>query len=160
MTLLVPEPPRDIEAQLLAAIDVDHPKRACFCVPADQYLIPPSIDAYVTRRPEGTLVTLHKRLAEAFERSADDTTMAWILGYPEPKPVIAERCQGMDASRARVVQARDAEGNVITEATASPWGFLETCDALESHVPEDGQLVIMLPITAISRRVAMRWVQR
>jgi hypothetical protein len=59
--LLVPEPPRDIEAQLLAAIDVDHPKRACFCVPADQYLIPPSIDAYVVRRPEGSLVTLHKR---------------------------------------------------------------------------------------------------
>jgi hypothetical protein len=116
--LLVPEPPRDIEAQLLAAIDVDHPKRACFCVPADQYLIPPSIDAYVVRRPEGS------------------------------------------ASRARVVQARDAEGNVITEATASPWGFLETCDALESHVPEGGQLVILLPITAISRRVAMRWVQR
>jgi hypothetical protein len=120
--LLVPEPPRDIEAQLLAAIDVDHPKRACFCVPADQYLIPPSIDAYVVRRPEGSLVTLHKRLAEAFERSADDTTMAWILGYPEPKPVIA--------------------------------------DAIESHVPEGGQLVILLPITAISRRVAMRWVQR
>jgi hypothetical protein len=78
--LLVPEPPRDIEAQLLAAIDVDHPKRACFCVPADQYLIPPSIDAYVVRRPEGSLVTLHKRLAEAFERSADDTSRSLRSG--------------------------------------------------------------------------------
>jgi len=156
----VPEPPRDIEAQLEAALDVDHPKSACFCVPADCYLIPASIDAYVVRRPEGTLVTLHRRLAQAFERSADDMTMAWVLGYPESKPVVVGRCGGQHVTRARAVQARDADGAVITEAYASPFGFLETCMAMQSHVPEGGQLAILLPYESISRRVAMRWVQR
>lgn len=156
----VPEPPRDIEAQLRATIDVDHPKRACFCVPADQHLIPSSIDAHVVQRAEGTLVTLHRRLAEAFQRSADDTTMAWLLGYPESKPVVVERCGGQHVTRARAVQARDADGAVITEAYASPFGFLETCMAMQSHVPEGGQLAILLPFESISRRVAMRWVQR
>jgi len=156
----VPEPPRDIEAQLLATVDSDHPKRACFCVPLDQHLIPPSIDAYVVRRPEGTLVTLHRQLADAFKQAADDTTLAWLLGYPEAKPVIAKRCNGMDLNRMRVVQARDAEGNVITEAGASPWGFLETCDALAAHVPEGGQLAVLLPVMSITRRVALRWAQR
>ena len=158
--LPVPEPPRDIEAQLRAALDPDHPKRACFCVPLDQHLVPPSLDAYIVRRPEGTLVTLYKRLAEAFERAADDTTMAWLLGYPEPKPIVMERCGGQDAVRARVVQARDCEGSVVTEAYTSPWGFLETCVEMERHVPDGGELAILMPIMAISRRVAMRWVQR
>ena len=156
----IPEPPRDIEAQLRACLDVDHPKRACYCVPEDAHLIPPSIDAYVVARPEGTLVTLHKRLAEAYQRAADDTTMAWVLGYPESKPVIVERCGGQYITRARAVQARDADGAVITEAYCSPWGLLETCDELVCHVPYGGQLAILLPFESISRRVAMRWVQR
>ena len=156
----VPEPPRDIEAQLRAALDVDHPKPACFCVPLDQHLIPSTIDAFVVERPEGTLVTLHRRLAEAFKKSADDTTMAWVLGYPEAKPVVAERCCGDHVNRARAVQARDPDGCVITEAFASPAGFLETCAEIARHVPDGGELAILMPIMAISRRVALRWVQR
>jgi hypothetical protein len=156
----VPEPRHDIEAQLLAAIDPDHPKQACFCVQADAFLIPPAIDAYRVHRPEGVLVTLHKRFAEAFERSADDTTMAWILGYPESKDVVVQRCHGDHVNRARAVQARDDEGCVITEAYCSPTGFLETCEAMQRHVPDGGELVVLAPIMSISRRVAMRWCQR
>jgi hypothetical protein len=156
----VPEPAGDIEAQLRATLDVDHPKRCCFCVPADAHLIPRTIDAYIVERPEGTLVTLHKQLADAFERSADDITMAWLLGYPEPKPTVVERCHGRPVTLARAVQARDAEEHVVTEAFASPLGFLMTCGVLKQHVPGDGRLVILSPVLAIMRRVAMRWVER
>jgi hypothetical protein len=156
----VPEPAGDIEAQLMATLDPDHPKRACFCVPQDAHLIPPTLDAYIVGRPEGTLVTLHKQLADAFQRSADDVTMAWLLSYPEDKATVVARCHGRPAIEARAVQARDADEHVITEAFASPVGFLMTCAAIERHVPEGGRLVILSPVAAITRRVAMRWVER
>lgn len=156
----VPEPAGDIEAQLLAALDPDHPKRACFCVPQDAHIVPRSLDAYIIDRPEGTLVTLHKQLAEAFERSADDVTMAWLLGYPEDKMTVVERCHGRPAIEARAVQARDESEHVVTEAFCSPLGFLMTVAAIERHVPEGGRLVVLDPVLAITRRVAMRWVER
>jgi hypothetical protein len=158
--MLVPEPAGDIEAQLRATLDPDHPKAACFCVPADAHIVPRTLDAYILDRPEGTLVTLHKRFADAFERSADDVTMAWLLGYPESKAIALKRCSGPPVIAPRVVQARDADEHVVSEALTSPLWFLETVKAIERHVPDGGRLVVLRPSMAITRRIAMRWVER
>jgi hypothetical protein len=159
MMPVVSEPAGDIAAQLRATLDPGHPKRACFCVPADAHVIPRTLAAYIVDRPEGTLVTLQKQLADAFEHSADDVTLAWILGYPEPKPTVFLRCCSRPEIRARVVQARDADNHVVSEAIASPVGFWETVEVIERHVPRNGCLVIVSPRMAIMRRVAMRWVE-
>lgn len=159
MMPVVPEPAGDIAAQLRATLDPDHPKRACFCVPADVHVIPRTLAAYIVDRPEGTLVTLQKQLADRFLRSADDVTLAEIFGYPEPKPTVFARCCGQPEIQARVVQARDADEHVVSEAIASSLGFWETVDAIERHVPENGCLVIISPRMAIMRRIAMRRVE-
>ena len=156
----VPEPAGDIHAQIAAVLDARHPKVACFVVPKNLPDLPrlPAGLRVVTRR-EGTLVTTRAALAELFEGSAeDDFTMARILGYPEPKDVVVSRCRGLPAVNARAVQARDQHGRVITEAFASPFGFLAAVEAMREHVPAGGELAVLSPILAISRRVALRWV--
>jgi hypothetical protein len=161
----VPEPAGDIRAQLAAVLDPAHPKRACYMVPADVERLDLKAlprGAFAATRPEGTLVTTEIKLAARFDASplepeAFDRAMAEILDYPEAKPDIADRCQG-NAKLARTVQARDAAGHVVTEAATSAMRFLDTCAALQAHVPPGGQLVIMSPAAAISRRVAMRWI--
>lgn len=164
----VPEPAGDIRAQIAATLDHNHPKRACYMVPEDAErldlkALPQGI--YAAQRAEGTLVTTDLELAELFdgapaETGAFDRVMAEILGYPEDKATAVARCRGKPARHARAVQARDAAGHVITEIFASPVGFLPACAAMQAHVPAGGRLVIMSPAAAISRRVAMRWVEQ
>ena len=112
----------------------------------------------VVRRAEGTLVTFDEARAAMFEEAADDSTMALILGYPESKPEIAERCPRPVSQRARAVQARDQGGHVITEAFCSPSMFLPTCEAMGRHVPPGGDLVVLSPVASIARRIALRWI--
>src|SRR3954469_19960794 len=164
----VPEPPGDIRAQLAAALNPHHPKRAAFLVPRDAELL--DVQAmreagiYVTERSEGTLVSLDLELTELFTSAGTgdqfDVAMAEILDLPEDKISAERHCRGNMPIVARMVQARDSEDHVVQEAVASPLGLLATCDALLSHVPEGGALLILPPIYAISRRVAMRWVER
>jgi hypothetical protein len=85
--------------------------------------------------------------------------MAEILGLAEDKSMMAQRCGGKPELHARAVQARDAAGHVVTETFTSPLGFLATCDAMQAHVPAGGQLVAIGAVLAISRRVAMRFVE-
>jgi hypothetical protein len=158
----VPEPPGDIRAQLAAVLDPSHPKLACFMVPDDaanlkipEEGIPGLI---VVRRAEGVLVTTDRTRAEMFREAADETTMAQILGYPEAKDLIAERCPKPPGQTARCVQARTRTGHVITEACCSGIGLLPTVAELRRHVPPDGDLVIMSPVASIARRIALRWI--
>lgn len=155
----IPEPPRDIRAQIDAVLDPSHPKRAIFMVPADAKFLPYVYDAHIVERPEGTLLTTDAELAALFAASADDRTMATILGYPEAKPDVVERCGGNPALIARAVQARDAAGNVITETFTSPPGLKRAVEALREHAPPGGELVVLTPIAAIARRVALRYRQ-
>lgn len=141
----IPEPAADLLAQLAAVLSPTHPKRAM--------LIVPSSGVYVRTRPEGTLITTDKTLADHFGHAADDVTMAAILGYPEHKADVVKNCGG-EPLRAVAVQARDANGNVITEAFASPVGLEQTVNALQPHVPEGGMLMILSPLDAIARRFA------
>jgi hypothetical protein len=164
----VPEPAGDIRAQIAATLDRNHPKRACYMVPEDAErldleALPQGV--YAVQRTEGTLVTTDLGIAELFdaapaETDAFDRVMAEILGYPEDKATAVARCRGKPAVYARAVQARDAIGHVVTEVFASPVGFLPACAAIQEHVPARGRLVIMSPAAAISRRVAMRWVEQ
>jgi hypothetical protein len=157
----IAEPPGDIRAQLEAAIDREHPKRACFMVPADAANLRDAGDApgvLIVRRAEGALVTTDPEVAELFRQRADDSTMALILGYPESKDLIIERCPKPVSQRARAVQARDAAGHVVTEAYCSPIMFLRTCEAMARHVPPGGELVVLSPVASIARRIALRWI--
>lgn len=157
-----PEPPGDIQAQLAAVLDPEHVKHACFLVPEDaaNLRIPPEgiPGLVVVRRAEGVLVTTDRARAEMFRASADESTMAQILGYPEPKDLVESRCPRPAGQTARCVQARARGGHVITEACCSGIGLLPTCAELRRHVPPGGTLVIMSPVAAIARRVALRWI--
>lgn len=156
----VPEPPGDIRAQLAAVLDPEHPKRACFMVPADaaNLTLPEGGIAgfIVAERAEGVLLTVDRHRAEMFKASADDANMAAILGYPESKDVTAQRCPRPVSERARAVQARDPAGHVVTEAFCSPVAFLATCAEMARHVPAGGRLVILSPTASIARRIALR----
>jgi hypothetical protein len=156
----LPEPAGDIRAQLAAVMDPAHPKRAAFLVPANAIRMPCAPEAHIVMRPEGALVTLDADLARAFQSAPDDTdtfdrTMADILGLPEAKPDMVAACGGRPAAMARAVQARDADGNVVTETFASPTGLDAARNAMRRHVPPGGELVELTAIEAISRRVLL-----
>jgi len=157
----VAEPAGDIRSQLAAVLDAEHPKLACFVVPANRPDIP-KIRAGLRRvdHDEGTLLTTREPLARLFQAygPGDDEVMAHILGYPEPKGVVVSRCRGMPHLVARAVQARDEWDHVVTEAYCSPVGFFATVEAMRQHVPAGGSLAVLGPIHAVGRRIALRWI--
>jgi hypothetical protein len=150
-----PEPVADVAAQISAALDPEHPKRAAFVVPGNT--VPSWVygKAHIVERPSGTLITADAELAEMYEAGVDDITMAAILGYPEHKADVFKNCGGV-MSLATAVQAKDAKGNVITDAIASPLGLTQTIIALATHVPTGGELVVVTPVEAVLRRLTLR----
>ncbi len=156
----IPEPMADVRAQVAAMLDPTHPKKAALVVPGNEV---PAVLADVIRvdRPSGTLLTLDPVRAAAFADGHDhDATMAWILGYPEDKGSVVAACGGDPVRTARAIQARDADGNVVTEAFTSPTWFDRTYQAIGEHVPAGGHLVVLTPTQAIGRRVVLRLVER
>lgn len=151
----VPEPASDVLAQIAAMLDPNHPKRAALVVPGNVMPDETRGKAHIVERPEGTLITTDPELAALYARRADDQAMAVILGYPEHKDDVVRNCRE-NFMLARAVQARDAAGNVLTEAFASPVGLGRTMAAIASHVPPGGQLVVMTPVDAIIRRLTLR----
>jgi hypothetical protein len=156
-----PEPAGDIRAQLLAVLDRNHPKLACFLVPEDAVHAPSYGKIISAARPEGMLVTRDTDLLLAFRQApADqdgfDRVMAEILGYPEAKPDVVAACGGQPFNRARAVQARDQDGHVITEACCSPGRLRATQNALQEHVPKGGKLAVVTPLEALARRILLR----
>ena len=159
MIPVIPEPPGDIRAQLAAVLDPNHPKHACFLTPADAASVVglskvPGI--VVVQRAEGTLITTSPMLADLFRNGYSEPTMAQILGYPESKDEVIENSPHPVILTAWAVQARDAAASVVTEAFCSPSMFGPTCEAMLRHVPQGGQMVVLSPIAAITRRVTLR----
>lgn len=154
------EPKSDILAQLRAVADPAHPKRAMFAVPLNKPDLPPiqPLGLYVGEAAWGTLVTDDAARCWAFGwRPYSEALMAALLGYPEHKgAACAAAGRWRFLYRARIVQARDAEGNVITEALTSPLRLADTKRALAGH----GELVILNPVWAVARRVVRRWHER
>jgi hypothetical protein len=162
MMLPFPEPAGDIRAQLAAMMSDEHPKLACFVVPLDAAQIPGALRAYIEVRAEGVLITRDRDRADAFRAAphdnadAFDRTMAAILGYPEAKPDVLAACAGRPISDARAVQARTADGYVVTEAFCSPAGLKLTQTEIGKHVPPGGQLCVLTTVEAIGRRLMLR----
>jgi hypothetical protein len=153
----VPEPAADICAQIKAMMDSEHPKQAVLIVPGNEAPAATAAGVYRVDRPAGVLMTRDPHRALAFaDHSDDDAAMAWILGYPEHKAAVVAACCGEPIRLARAVQARDAEGNVVTEAFTSPVGLERTIEAISAHVPKGGELLIMTPTEAITRRLFLR----
>jgi hypothetical protein len=146
----IPEPERDIEAQLRALQDPRHPKTVVFLArgnPLGARRLAPSVS--VITRTEGTLLTTDRKRAKYYGSKAmiTDDHLAYLLGYPEAKADVLAQGEGV------VVQARDAEGCVITEAFASHGRVSETIRALDPHVPFCGSLILMTPAEALTRRI-------
>lgn len=146
----VPELERDIDAQLRALADPDHPKRAVFLARGNSLgnrELPKWL--FVHRRPEGTLVTDCAALADTFRELefVTDEDLAALLGYPECKADILLGDEGC------IVQALDAEGCVIFEAACSRRKIDATIAAADAQVPAGGRRVVTTPAEAIARRV-------
>jgi hypothetical protein len=163
--MIVAEPEGDIRAQLRAMLDPDHPKRAVFVVPEDRERAlmtrGPVVGLMIESRPEGTLLTKGDQLATAFlcapaDEVGFDRVMAKILGLPQTKQEVFLACEGRPMARARIVQACDADGWVVTEAAAGPGQLATTSEALQKHVPPGGGIRVMTPIEALGRRLLLR----
>jgi hypothetical protein len=121
---IAPEPASDIAAQVRALLDPEHPKDAVFVAAGNMAALLPVLDlvqaapnAQMVHHPSGTLLTTNSEKAVDFARpGSDDDTVAAILGYPEPKSSLLA---AMMTGEVCVVQARDADGNVVVEALAS-----------------------------------------
>lgn len=159
----IPEPACDVRAQIAAMLDVDHPKLAVLIVPGNDDLVPDlptPLGVYRVDTPVGVLLTRDAFCAELIAEDHCDLHMAGVLGYPEEKAAVVNACGGRHVHLARAVQARDAEGSVVTEAFTSPAGFVRTVNAITEHVPAGGSLAILTPIEAIARRLTVRGVER
>lgn len=159
--MMVPEPEGDIRAQFRALILPDHPKEAVFVVPEDRNRIPEVRGLFIERRREGSLFTKREGLAVMFccapsDEDGFDRVMAKILGLPQDKRSVFLACEGRPMAKAKIVQATDADGWVVTEAAAGPEQLKETTDALQKHVPLGGNLRVMTPIDALGRRLLLR----
>lgn len=144
-----PEPAEDLQAQIDALRDPSHPKAAVFVAAGNENEMPAlPRDVYVARRREGTLLTVDPGLATLYSQMPHitDADVARLLGYPETKADV------MAKGNAVVVQARDAQDRVVTEACATVPNIKVTCDALRTHVPKGGQLVILSVLEALQRR--------
>jgi hypothetical protein len=147
-----PEPEGDVDAQLKALHDPSHPKVAVFLASGNEIgdrSLGPAVQ--MVRRREGILLTTDPKRAAHFKTRSmvTDDDLALLLGYPESKADVFGRGGGL------VVQARDAEGHVITEAYASLQRLADTVAALNGHVPFAGRLLVLAPAEALARRVAL-----
>ncbi len=147
----MPEPASDIRAQIAALRDRTHPKTVLFAAPGNVDDVPiPGLGMVLTVRRWGALVTPDHETAEVFSGAMpDDAAMARLLGYPEPKDVAIA---AGPAAWVRVVQARDRQGNVITEALCSPGWLGRTRDALAPH----GHLRVLTVADTLARRFSLR----
>lgn len=146
----VPEPERDVDAQLRALHDHTHPKVAVFLARGNRIggrRIARRVQVKI--RAEGTLLTTAEWRARFFASRPfiTDDDIALLLGYPEAKADVIASGGGV------VVQARDVNGCVITEAFASHQRAHETIDVLNTHVSFCGRLEVLTPLAAIARRL-------
>ncbi len=143
----VPEPVTDIKAQLQQLANPDSTRDAVFVAKGTP--MPRNIPQGVMRvlRPEGTLLTTNTAKAALFRKGpVDDTRMAHILGFPETKQ------EAMASGAPRVVQAKDAAGNVVSEMLASPQGENTARAAAAGQAP-GAEVQSVSPEEAVQRRL-------
>jgi hypothetical protein len=124
-----PEPVSDIQAQLAAVADPANPKTTMFVAKGTP--MPDTIPKGVRQatRPEGTLISTDAAKLNAFRKGKlTDEKLASLLDYPEPKSQV-------NPATAQAVQAKDAQGNVVTEAAVNPQTVPAAAEALAPHAP-------------------------
>lgn len=152
VSVTLPEPAKDIAAQIRALRDPDHPKRAVFLCRGNRADREMTHGLYVAERDEGTLVTASLETAEMF-LAADcitDADLAILLGYPEDKASV------MASPDPEIVQAVDAQGCVIFEALASRANLGLTIAAAEAQKPSGGLVVVNTMLSVTRRRIQER----
>lgn len=149
VSVTIPELECDIDAQIRALIDPEHPKMCVFLAPGNSIgarKLPSWI--FVEKRPEGILLTDSASVAATFRTIEwiTDELLAALLGYPETKADV------LDAGEGRVVQALDKDGCVVFEAATSRFHLDETKAAAQSQVPQGGSVHVTTAEAAIARR--------
>lgn len=138
-----PEPQSDIEAQIEAMLDPDNPKDVVFIAKGTEI---PEVPYNVEKieRPEGTYLTNNfDKFKKIFDNpNMTDDQVAEVLGIPVPKSQVA-------GENPEVVQARDAEGNVVNEAVGA-----ENAQAVAETVPPGGTVTTRTPEEAQAERAA------
>ena len=146
----IPEPIEDLTAQLRAVCDPAHPKRSMFIAAGTKQrpIIPQGV--YVAMREAGVLISADIVPAVVFlhARPLTDIVMALVLGYPQPKSDVMNHGDGV------VMQATDADGNVITECVVTPDYVEKASMVLGSHVIPGGRLLKLHPADVLARRIA------
>jgi hypothetical protein len=150
VTVTIPELECDIDAQIAALLDPDHPKEAVFLARGNSLgnrKLPPWI--FVECRAEGTLLTNRAHVAASFQAAEPltDDLLAAILGYPESKADLIGRGDPL------VAQALDAKGCVVFEAGCSKAGLDAALAAAAEQVPEGGCVHMTTVEDALGRRI-------
>lgn len=129
----LPEPMRDVAAQVDAMLNPRSSKDAVFLSPGTPE--PASLPASVHRivRDEGVLLTTNDQKAWLFRSLSElaDGHMALLLDYPQSKTEV-ER----DGGEPVVVQGIGRNGGVVYEAAASRGQLQRTARAAQAAVPD------------------------
>lgn len=150
VSITVPELECDIDAQIQALLDPDHPKNCVFLARGNSLgdrKLPGWI--FIEQRREGTLITDSAAMSAMF-RTVDDVTddlLAAMLGYPEAKADV------MATGHALVAQALDQVGNVVWEAGCSPAGLDAAMEAAKQQAPFGGCAHMTTVEHALARRL-------
>lgn len=149
VSVTIPELECDIDAQISALIDPEHPKQCVFLAPGNNIgsrKLPNWI--FVEKRPEGILLTDSAAIAATFRTVewVTDELLAAMLGYPEAKADVLE------AGGGPVVQALDQHGCVVFEAATSRFHIEEAKAAAQRQVPAGGAIHVTTAEAALARR--------
>lgn len=129
----IPEPARDIAAQMWALLDARSTRDAVYLAPGTpEPAIADKGSLHRVVRPEGTLITTNLAKARMFQRAGEvsDRTMQLLLGYPQSKADVL-RGGGIPV----VVQAIGPNGGVAYEAAASSKQLQRTVNAARDAAP-------------------------
>lgn len=147
-----PEAKADIAAQIKAMSDPANPKDTVFVATGNESAIPEKLPQGVMKaqRPEGTLLTTSQGKFDEFTSAyaLADSDIARLLGIPETKET------AMAGQNQRIVQAKDAQGNVVAGAVTSDNGQGANEAAVAAQAPPGGTVETVTPEAAQAERAA------
>jgi len=145
-----PEPAKDIAAQVATLNDPTSTKDAVFVAAGNEAAVPAQLpeNAEVVTRPEGTLITTNPDKAAAFEGAENltDEDVGALLGYPGTK------MDAVASGAGTVIEGRDKDGNVVSQAVTSPEKAAETAAAVDAQTPEGGSVAETTPQAVLHDR--------
>lgn len=129
----LPEPARDVAAQLRAVLDPRSVKDAVYLAPGTPEPDSAGLGLHRVARADGVLLTSNPSKAEIFRRAPALTehALALLLDYPESKDDV-RRAGGEPV----VVQGVAPDGGIAYEAAASRAHVARTVRAAQAAVPD------------------------